>query len=129
MPDPMLDLLRRDESEQTFDSSCKITAQGEGFHDDDGVWHPPANSLIYEGPCSFLPQQATTRSVEYVGQQVEVHPYKLRVPQNTPVERGHVVEVTACPDTGAVGEFFTVRAVQFSQWQVSRVLGCEQGVV
>lgn len=127
MPDPMLDLLRRDEEEQTYDSECTITSQGDGFLDDDGVWHPPAGP-VYEGPCSFLPQQATTRTTESAGQQVEVHPYVVKVPANTPVKRGHVVKITACPDEGAVGEDFTVRAVQFSQWQVSRVLGVEQGV-
>lgn len=123
----MLDILRRDEAEQTFDSECLITAEGEGSLDDDGVWQDDTTT-IYEGPCSFLPQQATTRTTESAGQVVEMHPYSVKVPQNTPVERGHVVQVTACPDTAAVGEFFTVRAVQFSQWQVSRVLGCEQGV-
>lgn len=126
MPDPMLDMLRRDQTEQTFDSECLITSQGEGYLDDDGVWQDNTTT-IYEGPCSFLPQ-SSTRTTESAGATVEIHPYVVKVPQNTPVEHGHVVQITACPDTAAVGEHFTVRAVQYSQWQVSRILGVEQGV-
>lgn len=129
MPDPMLDMLRRDEAERTFDSTCRITAKGAGFLDANDVWQP-ASTEVYSGPCAFLPSssQSAVSEVNVAGQQVALHPYTIKVPADTPAERGHVVQITACPDAGAVDEFFTVRAVQFSQWQVNRLLGCEQGV-
>lgn len=121
---------RRLEERQAFDAECLITTEGEGFLDDDGVWNPPAVATVYEGPCAFTPTSAvTTRTTESAGQVVEVHPYKVKVPQNTPVVRGHAVKITACPeDTGAVGRSFTVEAVAFSQNQTTRVLGCEEAV-
>lgn len=120
---------RRLEERQAFDSECLITAEGDGFIDDDGVWQA-TTTTIYEGPCAFEPTSAvTTRTTESAGQVVEVHPYKIKVPQNTPALRGHAVKITACPeDTGAVGRSFTVEAVAFSQNQTTRVLGCEEAV-
>lgn len=124
--DPLLQMVRRDEAD-TFDSSCRITEPGEGFHDADGVWHPPAANTVYTGPCSFLPTETMVRTVDVAGAQLELYPYAVKVPASTPVKEDHVVEITACPDPAALG-FYTVRTVPASQWQVNRVVGVEQGV-
>lgn len=128
MTDPMLQMLRRDEAD-LFDSTCRITVKGagEGSTDADGNYHPPEPTVVYEGPCMFT-STGSTRTVEAAGQVVEIYPFKITVPANTPVKRGHVVEITACPDEAAVGEFYVVRSAPPTQWQVNRALGVEQGV-
>lgn len=126
MTDPMLAMLRRDETD-LFLSECKITDPSDGFVDADGNWQPPTAD-VYSGPCQFHPAMAAVRDVESAGEKTAIHPYRIKVPANTDARVGHVVQITACPDAQAVDRAFTVMEVPYSQWQVSRVLECEEAV-
>lgn len=125
----MLRMLQR-EQEQLMDGECLITAESEGHMDDDGVWHPAGDATVYEGPCLARPAASATRTVESAGGAVELHAFEVKVPVDgptTPVERGHVVKITASRDPQMVGRYFVVRAVEHDEWLVDRNLVCTEG--
>jgi hypothetical protein len=126
--DVMLAMLRRDEEEQ-LTARCDITrpADGGATIDADGRYTPaPASTVHADYPCRVRPSQRATRTVDFGGEQVTVHLYDVKVPQDCAAKKGDVVTVRASRDAALVDRPLIVREATHDEYVVTRVLLCEE---
>lgn len=126
-------LSARSSVTQTFDSTCTISRDAEGAHDD---WWDPAtgqmvpgtsdSSAVYEGACLVRSEPLSRNPQPEAGAAMWEQVYRVRVPvSTTDVLRGDTVVITACPsDDNVVGRQMTVSRVEGGTYAVSRVLSC-----
>lgn len=110
-------------------ATCTITRNnGTGTLDGDGVWHPPATTLIYAGTCRVTPQSPAGPIV--VGEQpVAVGGYQVTVEWDVAEIREHdMVTVLTAKDPGLVGKQLRVTDANAASEAFERALTCTQDI-
>ncbi|MFN2636905.1 MAG: DUF6093 family protein [Gemmatimonadaceae bacterium] len=115
----------------TLTGTCRITrADGPGTLDDDGVWHPPATTIIYTGPCRITQPSGISNPV--IGDQpTGIGDYKVAIRWNAAEILEHdIVTILTAADPQLPGRIFEVTdplgGGGSEQWE--RVLTCSQDI-
>ncbi|MEU4410761.1 DUF6093 family protein [Streptosporangium sp. NPDC023963] len=93
----------------TLTGTCRITrGGGEGTVDDDNVWHPPASTVVYQGPCRITAPPGISNPV--VGDQpTGIGDYKVAIRWDVvEILEGDIVEVLTAADPRLPGRLLQV---------------------
>lgn len=110
---------------------CDISrpGTGPGTTDPDGVWHPPAPTSVYSGPCRITPRPATERVSVSGEQRVTTRDYAVAIEWDAADTReGDLVTVTEATDPRLVGKTLRVVDVRYATEQWERVHVCEDNL-
>lgn len=117
----------------TQTATCAITrpAGGEGTVDDGGVWHPPAATTVYTGPCRVSPRSARSGVIWHVAgdQKVAEYDYIVAIEWDAAnVIENDAITFTASVDVLLVRKQFLVAGVSYASEQWERILLCRENL-
>lgn len=107
----------------THTGRCAITRTvGDGYQDDNGVWHPPAATTIYTGPCRIT-APAPSRTVVVGEQQTAVADYEVAIEWDAVDILEHdLITMTEAPDPNIVGKQLIVTDARYATERFEKVL-------
>lgn len=95
--------------ESAWTGTCRITrATGGGTTDDNGVWTPGGEVLLYDGPCRLVVSVGDEQAIHQGGERISFRDYMIQVRAETDVAVGDTVEITSAPNASAVGCMYRV---------------------
>ncbi|GAA0403056.1 hypothetical protein GCM10009530_63800 [Microbispora corallina] len=104
---------------------CHITrTTGGGTTDGSNVWHPPAPTTVYTGPCRVGSAPAAA-PFDMGDRQVSTTVHTVAIEWDADdVLEGDIVTITAAPDPGLVGRRFRVTNPRYGSEGWERILAC-----
>jgi hypothetical protein len=114
----------------THTAACTLQRQtGDGFLDEDGVWHPPTFTALYTGPCRVIPQAGEARIVVSGERQVSLRSYEVAIEWDAAeVQEDDLLTITSGHDPHIAGLELIVTDVRLSGETWERVLVCQQNM-